>query len=417
MRLTYSYNINNSEQLLGLCQISKELYNQALYEIKSNLKDDKFIFYNELEKIMKTKVNLNNEINYKKLKAQVSQQILMTIDKNMKSYFKSIKDWNKNPKKYKGKPKLPNYKKKYNNLIYPNQSASIKDGYINLSKDIKIFIPQWNKYKDDLTSFNQIRIIPKNDYIKIEIIYTKKSENKELNYNEYSSIDLGIDNLITLIVSDKTPLLFSGKQIKSFNQFFNKRLSKLNSIKDKQKIKTTKQINILYENRENLIKDIFHKLSRFIVNYLINNKIGTLIIGYNKNWKDSISLGRKTNQKFVQIPYLRLIEYLKYKCEMVGINLITTEESYTSKCDSLSLEEIKKQENYKGKRIKRGLFKSGVNKLINADINGAINIMRKVVDDSLLNKIINSGLLFNPIKIRNLFEINLNSLLINNNKI
>ena len=128
-------------------------------------------------------------------------------------------------------------------------------------------------------------------------------------------------------------------------------------------------------------------------------------------------MGKKTNQKFVQIPYLKLIEYLKYKCDLVGINLITTEESYTSKCDSFSLEEIKKHDKYQGKRIKRGLFISGVNKLINADINGSMNIMRKVVDDSYIkNKIINSGLLFNPIKIRDLFDLNSNSLLINLNK-
>jgi len=418
MKLVYSFNINNDNNILDLCKISKNLYNQALYEINTNLKDNKFLFYNDLNKIMISKFNLENQINYKLLKAQISQQILMLLDKNIKSYYKSIKDYKINPHKYKGKPKLPKYKKKYNLLIYTNQCSQIKNSYIILSKDLKICIPQWNKYKNSIKSYNQIRIIPKLNYIKIEIVYNKDIENNNLDYNNYSSIDLGINNLVTLISNNNLkPLLISGKQIKSINQYFNKQLSKLQSIKDKQKIKgLTNKIKILYEKRENIIKDLFHKISRFIINYLVKNKIGTLIIGYNKGWKDSIALGRKTNQKFVQIPYLRLIDYLKYKSELIGIKLILNEESYTSKCDGLSLEKISKHDNYSGKRIKRGLFQSNKGVLINADINGALNILRKVVGDSQTSifEIINSGLLFNPIKIRDLFNMNnLNFLLKN----
>jgi putative transposase len=300
----------------------------------------------------------------------------MTLDKDIKSYIKSIKDYSKNKSKYKGCPKLPNYKKDHNILIYTNQCSNIKEGYIHLSKTLKIYIPQWSKYKENLSTFKQIRIIPKKNYIKIEIIYDKDIVNSELNSNEYSSIDLGINNLVTLITSNDCPLLFNGKQIKSINQLFNKKLSKLQGIKDKQGIKkTTKNINKLYEKRENLINDLFHKISRFIVNYLIKNKIGNLIIGYNKNWKDSISLGRKNNQSFVHIPYLKLMSYLKYKCKSVGINLIENEESYTSKCDSLSLEKIGKHDSYSGRRIKRGLFQSSIRRLINADVNGSLNIL------------------------------------------
>ena len=414
MKLVYSFNINYNQDILELCKVSKDLYNQALYEVNVNLNNNKITFYNDLNRIMIDKLNLENEINYKKLKAQVSQQILMVLDKNLKSYFKSIKDWKKNPGKYKGKPKLPNYKKDYNQLIYTNQCCQIKDEFIILSKTIKIHIPQFKKYCDNLKSFKQVRVIPSLGYLKIEIVYEKEVQNIDLNYDEYSSIDLGIDNLVTL-VGEHNPLLISGKQLKSFNQNFNKKISKLQGIKDKQNIKTTKQIQKLYEKREYLIKDLFHQISRYIVNNAIKNKTGNLIIGYNKQWKDSINLGRKTNQKFVQIPYLTLINYLKYKCEMVGIKLIETEESYTSKCDALALESIGKHEKYLGKRIKRGLFQSSTNKLINADVNGALNIMRKVVDNSYTNKIINRGLLFNPIKIRDLFKINSNFLLINFN--
>ena len=412
MKLVYSFNINNDNSILELCQVSKCLYNQALYEIKENLKtNDKFLFYKDLDKIMKTKVNLENQVNYKLLKAQTSQQILKLLEKDILSYIRSIKDYSKNKDKYKGKPELPKFKKKHNLLVYTNQSSVIRNGYLYLNRELKISIPQYDKYKDLLSTFNQVRIIPKMNYLKVEIIYEKQIENSDLNYDEYSSIDLGIDNLVSLVTNNQKPLLFSGKQIKSLNQYFNKTLSRLQSIKDKQKIKgLTHKIRKLYENRENELKDLFHKISRFIVNYLLKNKIGNLVIGYNKGWKDSITLGKKTNQKFVQIPYQQLISYLQYKCDLVGIKIVLTEESYTSKCDSLSLENIGKQDNYSGKRIKRGLFQSSVNKLLNADINGSLNIMRKVVDDSYVNMIINSGLLFNPIKIRNLFNMNLNFL-------
>ncbi len=411
MRLVYSFNINNLNEILSLCKISKDLYNQALYEVKENLKVNKFLFYHDLNRIMINKTNLENNINYRLLKAQVSQQILKQLDKDLKSYYKSIKLYKKDKTKFKGIPKLPNYKSKYNNLIYTNQCSKIKDGYIHLSKQLKIFIPQWEKYKNLIADFNQVRIIPKNGYIKIEIIYSATIQNTELLPDKFVSIDLGIDNLVSMVGEDDN-IILSGKQIKSINQNFNKKIGKLQSIKDKQKNKkSTKKILKLYENRNNVLSDIFHKVSRFVVNNLIENKTGNLVIGYNKNWKDSISLGKRTNQKFVQIPYLKLINYLQYKCDMVGIKLIITEESYTSKCDSLAMEQVGKHKTYAGKRVKRGLFQSSTGRLINADINGSLNIMRKVVDDSYTNKIINRGLLFNPIKIRDLFNINSNFLL------
>jgi putative transposase len=408
MKLVYSFDINNDDSILGLCKTSKELYNQALYEVRQSLaNDNKFLFYQDLNKIFQTKTNLENEINYKKLKAQVSQQCLMLLDKNIKSYIKSIKKWSKDKNSFKGKPKLPNYLKKHNLLVYPNQSSSIKDGYINLSKTIKITIPQWDKYKDIIKDYNQIRVIPKNGFIRIEIIYNKEIDNVDLNYEKYSSIDIGINNLVSIIDEDFVKLI-NGKQIKSINQFFNKRLSHLQSIKDKQNIKTTNKIKNLYYERENKLKDLLHKISRYIVNLLIKNKTGNLIIGYNKDWKDSISLGRKNNQKFVQIPYLQLLNYIKYKCELVGIKMKLTEESYTSKCDALAFEHLGKNEKYLGKRIKRGLFQSSIGKLLNADINGAINILRKVVDNSYVNRIIDRGLVFNPVRIRNLYQLSSN---------
>ena len=209
------------------------------------------------------------------------------------------------------------------------------------------------------------------------------------------------------MVTENNAIVYSGKFLKSYNRYFNKRLAKLQSIKDKQKIKgCTKRIKTLYEKRSRYIEDAFHKYSRIIVDYLIRNRIGNLVVGYNSGWKQSIDMGKKNNQKFMQIPFARLTSYLKYKCEMVGICYIETEESYTSKCDSLALEEIKKHDSYIGKRIKRGLFQSSTGVLINADVNGSMNILRKVVGNfDCVNQIIGSGQLLCPIRYSNPFRV------------
>ncbi|HAH17484.1 MAG TPA: transposase [Eubacterium sp.] len=410
MRLVYKFNnYQNNDELFRLCRISKDLYNQALYVIKTNLKNEnRFTFYSELDKILKDTPNLDGEINYRKLKAQVSQQCIKVLDKSIKGYVKSIKDWSKHKENYKGKPNLPNYKAKngYNQLIYTNQCSSIKDGKIFFSKDLCISIPQWEKYKDKLTGFHQIRVNPKYGYTEIEIIYEYQEYSEYVDQNRFSSIDLGLGNLVSMVTDFSEPIIYSGAQIKSKNQFFNKRISFLKSITDTNNKKiSTKQIKSLWDKRNKQLNDVFHKISRHIVNILIQNNVGNLIIGHNNGWKDSINIGKVNNQNFVMIPFDKLISYLKYKCEMSGIMVIETEESYTSKCDALALEIIHKHDKYKGKRVKRGMFQSSIGKLINADVNGALNIMRKVVGDSYVCKIIDSGLLFRPIKFNDLYSL------------
>ena len=410
MRLVYKFNnYENNDRLFELCRYSKDLYNQALYIIKTNLKiENRFTFYDELDKVLKVTPNLEGEINYRKLKAQVSQQCLKVLDKSVKGYVKSIKDWSKHKEKYRGKPKFPKYKSKYgyNQLIYTNQCSSIKEGKIFFSKDLCISIPQWDKYKDNLNIFQQIRVNPKNGYTEIEIIYESKEYSKCVDPKRFASIDLGLGNIVTLVTDFSEPIIYSGKQIKSKNRFFNKNVSYLKSIAEtNNNRKSTKQINKLWYKRNEQLTDLFHKVSRHMVNILIQNNIGNLIIGHNNGWKDSINIGKVNNQNFVMVPFDKLISYLKYKCEMVGIEVIEHEESYTSKCDALSFERICKHDNYNGKRIKRGLFQSSVGKLINADVNGSLNIMRKVVGDSYVGKIIDSGRLFRPIKFNDLYSL------------
>ena len=296
MRLVYKFNnYKHNEELFRMCRFSKDLYNQTMYIVKTNLKDDKFLFYNDLDKILKVTPNLEGEINYRKLKSQVSQQCLKLIDKNLKSYFKSIKDWAKNKNKYKGRPHLPNYLPKNGmfQLIYTNQSCSIKGGKIYFSKDLSVPIPQWEKFSSVLKNFKQIRVNPKNEYTEIEIVYETELENYYLDKSRYSSIDLGLDNLVTMVTDFSEPIIYSGKQIKSKNQYFNKTLSERKSVLDKENNKkTSKFIQHLCDKRTKETEDVYHKVSRHIVNLLTQNKIGNLIIGYNSGWKDSIVIGK-----------------------------------------------------------------------------------------------------------------------------
>lgn len=409
MRLVYRFNIGKDEEISKLCKVSNNLYNKALYVFRETLKNEsKWLSYFELDKILKNTKNLDGKINYRLLKAQCSQQVLKLLDNNIKSYYRSIQDYKKHPNKYKEKPGLPKYRKRGSefNLYYPNQSCIIRNGKIILSKKLFVDIPQYEKYSGLLENFKQVRILPNYAGYRIEVIYEVEDiEIPKSKEEKIASMDLGIDNLATLVSEDFT-YLFSGKFIKSYNRLFNKKLAKLNSIKDLQKIKgTTKRIKKLYYERDLYIEDVFHKISRRIVNLLTNSGITKLIVGYNKGWKQEVNMGKKNNQKFTQIPFARLISYLEYKCELAGIEIVTHEESYTSKCDSLAFEAIGKHENYLGKRKKRGLYQSSIGKLINADVNGALNIMRKVVDDSsnYVQRIIDRGLLFNPVRIKSVF--------------
>lgn len=405
MTLTYKFNYDGEyiQDILGLCKISKNLYNQALYIIKKELKENnKFLFYNDLNKIMKETQNLDGMINYRLLKTQVSQQCLRNIDKDIKSYAKSIKEWSINKKKYNKKPKLPKYKKEYNLLTYTNQSCTIRNGKIKLSKDLTIRIPHYNKYKECFKEFQQVRILPKsNKNVIFEIIYEKECENKELDNSKYATIDIGVNNLATVIFDCHETILYNGKVLKSINQFMNKMVAKYRSeLEKKNRKKSSNRIRMFYDKRNTRVNDLLHKISRNIINKAIKYNIGTIVVGYNKRWKDSINIGKRNNQTFVQIPFDNLLHKLEYKCRQCGIVFIKHEESYTSKCDALTMEKICKHDIYSGKRIKRGLFQSSCGKLINADVNGSLNILRKVFGDSNNNvcRIINSGRLFRPVK-------------------
>ena len=361
------------KELQQICKLSKNLYNVALYNIRQYFfENNKFLSAFQLDAVLRKK----EDIDYNALPQKVSQQTLKLVEQNFKSFFGLLKLKNKG--KYKEKVKIPKYLDKNGEFVtvYTNQAVSkkaLKEGFIQLSKSSV-------KIKTNVKDVQQVRLIPKGNHIVVEVLY--KVEEKEIleNNNRFCSIDLGVNNLATIGSNTLKPVIINGKPLKSINQYYNKKLAKLKSELKNEK-RTSNRIKSLTNKRNNKVNDYLHKSSRLIANYLVSNNINTLIVGKNKEWKQDVNIGKKNNQNFVQIPHNKLIDMLTYKCKLEGIVVIITEESYTSKCSFLDNEPIKKHKNYLGKRVKRGLFQSSNGLLINADLNGSLNILKKVVGE------------------------------------
>ena len=376
-----------------ICLKSGLLYNYVLFNVRQGIFSGDYI--NEYE--FSTKLCKENQVDFRNLPSVVSQQVVAQVFSVTKSWMKSKKEYEKNPSKFLSRPKLPKYKrgKKQNMVVFTTSACRLKsDGYIHFIKNI--IPPIKTKIGDN--KLCQVRVIPQATCYVVEVIYEKKEQDLNLNKDNVLSIDLGLNNICTCISNvGISPFIVNGKVIKSFNQWYNKKKARLMSlIGDKG---TSRRINKMTCYRNCWISDKMHKISRYIIDICRSNNIGTIVIGQNRGWKQEINLGKRINQKFVEIPFSDLINKISYKAKLIGINLITHEESYTSKIDHMAFEPLKKQDAYLGKRKRRGLFQSSIGKLINADINGAIGIGRKVFGDSYVSRIIDSGLAFNPIRI------------------
>jgi len=411
MFLTCKMRLNSLDKihydlLNEMTYLSKNIYNSALYEIKN--------YYNSTNSYMdyqKTWNVIKSTDNYEKLPSQVGQQTLKIADRNFKSFFALLRKKSKYSN-FDRSIQLPKFLKKDSNyvLIYTKQYIRVKNNKIHLclskyltdkyKTKLVINLPEYIKDNE----IKEIRILPRNNWFDLHIIYDKKELEIKSN-EEYLSVDLGVNNLMTCVdTKNNKSFIIDGKNFKWKNQFFNKNLadrkSKLKKVNNKHK---SNKINKLYDDRNNYLSSNFHLISKRVVNYCIDNKIDNVIVGYNKLWKENSQMSKKVNQNFVQLPFGKLINYIEYKCKLNGIKFSTNEESYTSKCDALALEPIRKQEVYSGERIERGLFKSSNNKVINSDVNGAINILRKVnkcKGESFVKKIAESGAVIVPIKIR-----------------
>ncbi|MEO8955774.1 MAG: transposase [Ktedonobacteraceae bacterium] len=370
---------------------SKNLYNAALYEIRQSfIHEGKYLTYNEVQRRMQS-----HEA-YKALPAKVSQQILLVLDRNWKSFFEARDAYALDPSKFLGRPKLPKYKHKTegrNILVYTIQAISkrgLKRGRVQPSM---LAIEVQTKQKD----VDQVRIVPRSGFYVVEVVYGKEVKQAEVNPAYYAGIDLGMNNLVAL-TSNKPgfrSVLVNGRPVKSINQFYNKRKADLQ--KQLGHTGTTKRMERMTNTRNRRIDHYMHTASKRIIDVLVKEGIGVLCIGKNDAWKQDANMGKRTNQNFVQIPHARFIAMLTYKAELVGITVKITEESYTSKASLLDLDPLPvrksgdEKHTFSGKRVKRGLYRASNGRSINADINGAGNIIRKVAPDAFGSEGVEDG--------------------------
>ena len=392
-----------------LCHIAKNLANQAIYNVRQYyFAEGEYLNYEKNYALLKTSDN------YKLLNSNMAQQILKEVDGSFKSFFGLLKLAKKGKYSFRD-CKLPKYLPKdgYTTLVI---------GFVRLNGN-KLILPYSNSYSKthkrvEITippilldkKVKEIRIIPKANARFFEIQYTYEAEcvQRNLNTNNALALDLGVNNLVTAVSNSGKSFIIDGKKLKSINQWYNKQNASLQSVRDKQYFgrKPTNRQRAICRDRNNKVNDYMNKAARKIIDYCIKNDIGTLVVGYNETFQKSSHMGKQSNQSFVNIPYGQLRFKLEYLCELNGITYVKQEESYTSKASFWDKDNIPVYNNdnpqsyvFSGKRIHRGMYQCANGKCLNADVNGALNIMRKSNVVSL-NTLYARGEVDTPVRIR-----------------
>ena len=392
-----------------LCHIAKNLTNQAIYNIRQHyFAEGKYLNYEKNYALLKSSDN------YRTLNSNMAQQILKEVDGSFKSFFSLLQ------KAKQGKHVLKDCR--LSRYLPKDGYTTLIIGFVRL-KGNKLILPYSNSFKKthkavEITippilldmKVKEIRIIPKADarYFEIQYIYEAECIQRNLNKTNALALDLGINNLVTGVSNKGETFIIDGRRLKSINQLFNKENARLQSIKDKQHFgkKPTNRQKALARRRNNRINDYMNKTARRVIDYCIANDIGTLVVGYNETFQKDSNIGRRNNQTFVNIPYGKLRDKLEYLCELNGIILVMQEESYTSKASFWDKDVIPvyksddtEECHFSGKRIHRGQYRTASGQVLNADVNGALNILRKssVVD---VNILYSRGEVDTPIRIR-----------------
>lgn len=386
MELVQRHTINCNHEYYAYfdqqCFLAKNLYNLANYHYRQYFfKTRKKLLFNELYHLVS-----KTDTYYALPNTKVAKQIIRRIDKSWKGYFQAHQDWKKHPHKYLAEPRIPKYKDKDKGrylLVFPIETISKP----YRQKGIAKLTPSPIQFKTGLTEVREIRVVPKNGCYVAEVVYEKESLPVSTN-KAIAGADLGLVNLITLTCNHSgiKPLLISGGALKAINTNYHKKKAKLQlKLELKHNQKTSKRLKALTHKRNCRVDNYLHTVSRRVIDWCLMNNIGTLVIGKNDNWKQNINIGKKNNQQFVNIPHARLIEMICYKGELMGIKVAVVEESYTSQSSFLDFDPLptygEKKPLFSGKRVMRGLYKTAEGKLINADVNGAYNIIRKYLQN------------------------------------
>lgn len=385
----YGWAIAECSRAASLWNYTNYLYRQAftehhdlISEFADLIKDDRFLAPFDVIKRMRS---LKTEPFYAMVKPNVGMGIVVQVAQAWKGWFRALDAYKKTPAKFKGKPKMPGYKRKATEggvamVPFTYQEARIqKDGRIKIRRDIVLPI------KTRAKALQQVRFVPVTGGINIEVVYRKEISPRKLDETRCLGVDLGVNNLLSVTSNIEAPsVLVNGRRIKSINRYFNKEMAHVQSTLARQGLKTSRRLRYLQRKRNHIVRDTMHKAARLLVNYAIANNIGLIVIGHNNGWKNEVNIGAKNNQNFVHIPHTTLINLIRYKFEEIGGKVVEINEAHTSKCSFLDGEEICHHEEYMGKRVKRGLFRTASGKAINADMNGAANILKRVTKMSWL---------------------------------
>lgn len=382
-----------SQELINEARLSNNLYNQALYILRQAFTNkEKLPSKFDLVKTLRHKEYECEEYNnFSKMISCNAEAIIHLAAQNFKAFLMALKSFNKNKSNFTGIPKIPGYNKKEQEfmVIIRDKQCAIKEGMMRFPKKLNLD----KIYVGDL-DIAHVRILPGKKY-KVEVVYKVESLPKRTKGN-IAGIDLGLDNLATVAINKRgiRPLLINGRPLKSMNLYFNNKRDKIQSeLKKCNDRYMSNKLETLYRKRNNRFNTYMHKASKEIIDYCLEHNVKQIIIGHNKLQKQESKL-----KNFVAIPTFRLIELIKYKAEYQGIEVIETEESYTSITSYLDKEEPIKDNADRFRRIHRGLFISGKDKRINADVNSAYQIMKKVIGDKVI-KPIGKGSVFIPKKI------------------
>lgn len=369
-----------------LCSESAKLSNCGIYYSRQlYFKTGRIPNRAELHKVLGTD---NQNLHYKAFYSDTAQQILTGVAESFKSFMGLLKGIKEG--RVTQRPKLPGYRQSGMALVtFTGRSVKLKDGMLRFPLGSKVktwfgldafFLPMPSNL--DFKAIREYRILPRNGCFYLELIYKTENIRSNVNPAKCLAIDHGIDNWLTCVSNAGTSFIIDGKHLKSLNQGYNKRVASLRS--GKANGYWSKRLASLTEKRNRQMRDAVNKAARKVIQHCLNNQIGTVVFGWNKGQKDSANMGKKTNQKFVQIPTGRLKDRIAQLCEQHGIKFVETEESYSSKASFVDNDFLptfgEKPEGWKasGKRLKRGLYRTAQGWLINADANGGANIARKV---------------------------------------
>jgi len=348
--------IRSTEEIVRLCTLSKELYNRCNYLIRQA-----FFAHERLPGLNELVSSVHDEPCFTDFgNTKIAKQTIRQVITDWSNFFRALKSFKQDPSKFKARPRPPHYKEQLAQVTFYDETIRRKPLVHGIIRPTNDCFEIKSEHADD---FKQVIITPKTFGFIVEVRYEVKESKPKSPGKGVCCIDIGVNNLLTVTSDQHAPVLVNGRQVKSWNRWFNKRPNRHNSRK-----------------RYFRIENHFHHVSKWLIQFCVENGIGTIVIGRNEGWKDGMNIGKRNNQNFQYIPFHLLLRKIEYKAADVGVKVLCTEESYTSKASFLDRDPLDGSI-VSGRRVHRGLYEASDGRRINADVNGSANIGRKVFRD------------------------------------